>query len=96
MISAEKILLRPCVTEKNTFLMEKLNQYAFEIMPSANKIVVREAVEKLFKVKVKEVRTMVVRGKVKRLGRSLGQRRTWKKAIVTLVPGQKIEFYKGV
>ena len=96
MSQLEGIIIRPCVTEKNTFLTEKYNQYVFEVAMSANKFVIEEAIEKIFKVKVKMVRTLTIRGKVKRLGRSMGKRPNWKKAVVTLMPGQKIELFKGV
>ena len=68
----------------------------FEVARDANKIEIRRAVEKLFKVSVTDVRTLVVRGKVKRVGRFTGQRPSWKKAFVTLKPGDNIEFFEGV
>ena len=68
----------------------------FEVARDANKIEIRQAVEKLFKVTVTDVRTLVVRGKVKRVGRFTGQRPRWKKAFVTLKPGDNIEFFEGV
>ena len=89
------VIRRPLVTEKVTRLQEKLNQYAFEVTPGANKIQIKRAVEERFKVKVTGVRTVNVRGKVKRLGRFSGRRADWKKALVTLAEGQKIDFFEN-
>jgi large subunit ribosomal protein L23 len=92
------ILRRPLITEKNTRLME-LNQYTFEVAPEANKIQIKEAIERTFNVKVKKVNTMNVRGKprrrVRRRGRMpvLGREASWKKAIVTLERGYTIELF---
>ena len=72
------------------------NAVLFAVDTRANKKEVREAVEKMFKVKVVDVRTMTVAGKVKRRGRTLGLRPGWKKAVVTLKEGDKIEFFEGV
>jgi large subunit ribosomal protein L23 len=82
------------VTEKVTRLQEKVNQYAFEVDPTSNKIQIKKAVEKRFKVKVTQVRTLNVSGKIKRLGRFTGRRPDWKKAIVTIAEGQKIDFFE--
>ena len=71
-------------------------QIAFEVAKDANKIEIRKAVQTLFKVSVTAVRTQVVRGKKKRIGRFMGQRPAWKKAIVTLKPGDSISFFEGV
>jgi len=87
---------RPLVTEKIEGLTENLNQYAFEVHPSMNKIEIGKAIEERFNVKIKEVRTMNMRGKMKRVGRSEGKRSNWKKAIVTLHEGYKIELFEGV
>ena len=84
-------LLRPVMTERSTILKEKHNQYVFEVRPGTNKPDIRRAVEEIFKVKVVDVRTMNVRGKWRRLGRSEGRRPDWKKAVVTLGEGQKID-----
>lgn len=89
------IIKRPIITEKTTMLKEKYNQVVFEVDINANKKQIKEAVEKLFNVKVKKVRTMIVRGKKRRLGFFEGKRPNWKKAIVTLAPGSKIEFFEG-
>jgi large subunit ribosomal protein L23 len=72
------------------------NQLSFEVDRRANKIEIKKAVERIFKVQVEDVRTMNYQGKRKRLGRNEGRRRHWKKAVVTLKPGQKIEFFEGV
>ena len=90
------VLKRPLLTEKGTDQKEALNKYLFEIDKRANKIEVKKAVEKIFSVKVDEVRTINVKGKVKRVGRNLGKRSDWKKAIVTLKAGEKIEIIEGV
>jgi len=91
----QKIIRRPLITEKSTQQKEVGNQYAFEVLQSANKIEIQSAVERLFKVKVLQVRTCNVLGKVKRLGRRYGKRPDWKKAIVTLREGDRIEFFEG-
>jgi large subunit ribosomal protein L23 len=89
------IIRRPVITEKTNIQKEKANQVTFEVDPRANRIEVKRAVEKIFKVKVADTRTMHVTGKIKRRGRVLGKRRDWKKAIVTLMPGERIEFFEG-
>ncbi len=91
----QRIILRPLITEKSTFQKEEARQYVFEVDRKANKIEIKEAVEHLFKVKVDQVRTLNVLGKVKRLGRKYGKRPDWKKAIVTLREGDRIEFFEG-
>ena len=95
MIEGQKIIRRPLITEKTTRQKEEERQYAFEVAKEANKIEIQKAVERLFKVKVLEVRTSNVLGKVKRLGRKFGKRSDWKKAIVTLREGDRIEFFEG-
>jgi len=90
-----EIIRRPLVTEKSTQQKETSRQYAFAVNPKANKNEIQSAVERLFKVKVLEVRTCNVLGKVKRLGRKYGKRPDWKKAIVTLKEGDRIEFFEG-
>ena len=87
---------RPIVTEKTSSQKEIANQVTFEVDRRANRIEIRRAIESIFNVKVEKVRTMQVKGKVKRRGRFLGKRRDWKKAIVTLKPGERIEFFEGV
>ncbi len=90
------ILKRPLLTEKGTAAQDKLNQITFEVDRDANKLQIQQAVEKRFNVKVTQVRTMNFMGKLKRQGRFQGRRRNWKKAIVTLAEGHKIEFFENV
>lgn len=90
------ILRRPIITEKITNLQETLRQYAFEVDTDANKIEIMKEVEKRFDVNVIQVRTMNYKGKLKKMGRFIGRRSSWKKAIVTLKEGQIIEFYENV
>ena len=90
-----EVLRRPLITEKSTDL-QSLNKYAFEIADEANKPLVKQAIEAAFKVKVTGVNVITMRGKSKRVGRRLIQTRNWKKAIVTLQAGDKIEFFEGV
>ena len=90
------IIKRPIVTEKTTLQKEAANQLSFEVDRGANRIDIKRAVEKAFQVKVMSVQTMQVTGKVKRRGRILGKRRNWKKAMVRLMPGERIEFFDGV
>ena len=90
------IIRRPLITEKTNIQKEMANQVTFEVDRNANRVEIRRAVEQLFKVKVNSVRTMQIKGKVKRRGRFLGKRRDWKKAIVTLQPGERIDFFEGV
>ncbi len=85
-------IVRPLLTERSTILKEKFNQYVFEAQLGANKTDIKAAVEQLFKVNVEKVRTMVVPGKFRRFGKGGGYRPDWKKAIVTLKEGQKIDF----
>lgn len=96
MKEAHEIIKRPLITEKSTRQKEEKNQIAFVVDPKANKIEIRQAVEKLFKVKVRRVRTMNMVGKRKRLGRYFGWKSDWKKAIVTLREGDRVEFFEGV
>lgn len=105
----QTIIKRPLLTEKSARLRETggraaapaegesyAQQVVFEVARDANKIEIRSAIEKLFKVGVTDVRTLVVRGKAKRIGRFSGRRPSWKKAFVTLKPGDNIEFFEGV
>lgn len=87
------ILVAPLITEKSTDLKEKEGVLAFRVARRANKIEIKQAVEKLFKVKVAWVRTQNVQGKVKRVGRFTGRRPDWKKAYVRLKPGEKVIEY---
>lgn len=90
-----EVLRRPLITEKTTLLQEK-SKYAFEVARKATKQQVKVAVEKAFKVSVTKVNMVTIHGKEKRIGRRLVMTPSWKKAVVTLMPGQKIEFFEGV
>ena len=93
-MEARDILIRPIVTEKSTALMEQ-GKYTFRVPLAATKIQIRQAVELIFKVKVQAVNTMRYEGKLKRMGRTQGRRSDWKKAVVTLKPGEAIELFEG-
>jgi large subunit ribosomal protein L23 len=98
MLSAYEIIRRPIITEKTTMLGDR-GQYAFEVARTANKVDVKRAVEQIFKVNVRAVNVMHVRGKPRRMGRmgrSMGMTTPWKKAVVTLQEGQRIELFQGV
>ena len=90
------VIRRPLITEKATRVKDEANAVAFEVDRRATKKQVQDAVEKIFKVKVDDVRTMNVAGKTKRRGRTIGLRPGWKKAVVVLKAGEKIEFFEGV
>lgn len=90
-----EVLRRPLVTEKNTVLQAQ-NKYAFEVAREASKHQIEQAVEKAFKVKVIAVNVMTVPGKTRRVGRRQVLTSSWKKAVVTLKPGDKIELFEGV
>ncbi len=90
-----KVLKAPHISEKSTMVAEKLNTIVFKIATDATKAEVKAAVEKLFEVKVEAVRTLNVVGKTKRTGSRMGRRSDWKKAYVTLVEGQDIDFVGG-
>jgi large subunit ribosomal protein L23 len=90
-----EVLRRPLITEKSTALQAQ-NKYAFEIADKANKLMIKQAVEKSFKVKVKRVNVITMKGKTRRAGRRMIKTEPWKKAIVTLQAGDKIEFFEGV
>ena len=109
MRAPELIIKRPLLTEKGTLLKETGGggqsdadpesikpQLLFEVAKDANKVEIRHAVEKLWNVNVLAVRTSIVRGKEKRIGRFTGKRSNWKKAVVTIAAGQNIEFFEGV
>ncbi len=87
-----QVLLAPTVSEKSTYVGEKHNQVVFRVIQDATKPEIKAAVELLFKVKVKGVQVSNVKGKEKRFGRFMGRRRNWKKAYVSLMPGQEINF----
>jgi large subunit ribosomal protein L23 len=90
------IIRGPVVTEKTTLQKELNNQVTFKVVKTANRVEIKNAVEKNFNTRVKQVRTVQVKGKVKQRGRIIGKRKDWKKAIVTLMPGQRIDFFEGV
>lgn len=92
---SHRVLIRPLLTEKLTGLREKTNTVGFVVHPDANRIQIRQAVETLLKVKVRKVNIMNIGGKVKRLGRFSGRRSDWKKALVTLKAGEKLEMYES-
>lgn len=89
------VLLRPLLTEKMTALRESSNQVGFLVRADANRIQIKQAIESLLKVKVERVNVMTVKGKLKRLGRFAGRRSDWKKAIVKLKKGEKLEIYES-
>jgi large subunit ribosomal protein L23 len=91
----QKIIRKPLITEKSTRQKEDSGQYVFEVHRNANKIEIQSAIERLFKVKVLQVRTSNVMGKIKRLGKRYGKRPDWKKAIITLKEGDRIDFFEG-
>jgi len=91
-----KIVKKPLVTEKGTVMLSEGNRVTFKVHLDANKIEIREAVQKIFSVTVMQVNTQVVRGKRKRFGKAMGQTKSWKKAMVQLKEGDKIEIFEGV
>jgi large subunit ribosomal protein L23 len=95
MLNDQDVVKRPLITEKSERGRETDQQYAFEVHRDATKIQVKTAVEKLFGVHVTGVRTAISRGKNKRVGRSMGRRPNWKKAIVTLREGETISLFEG-
>lgn len=96
MKSIHDVLRGPLLTEKGTLLKEKENKVLFRVAKGANKIEIKNAVEKIFKVKVERVATINCMGKTKRMGRYEGKRPDWKKAVVTLREGEKLDFIEGV
>ena len=90
-----QVLKAPHLTEKSVLQKETANQVTFAVEPGANKIEIKQAIESLFKVSVLAVNTIAMRGKHKRLGRFVGKRRDWKKAVVTLKEGDRIEYFEG-
>jgi large subunit ribosomal protein L23 len=95
-VNERQIIQRPVTTERSTIERELQNIVTFAVHPDANKIQIKHAVERLFDVKVLEVRTSRVNGKLKRRGRFSGRRPSWKKARVRLRQGDNIEFFEGV
>jgi len=97
MKTAQEVIIRPLImTEKGEVLKEEQNKVLFQVAIKANKQQIKLAVEKLFNVGVTNVNTLIVRGKVGRIGKRTGKRPNWKKAIVTLRDGDTIEFFEGV
>ena len=92
-----KIVLRPVITEKSTWLKEKNREVCFEVDPRANKTEIKKAAEQLFKIKVERVRIQNKRGKKRRVGRKEGRKKNWKKAYIKLKEGEKmIEYFEAV
>ena len=87
------IIVRPLVTEKGSYLAEKFNTYAFEVSPKANKIQIKQAIEKIYNVKVANVRTMTRKGKPRRAGRVMTHTKSWKRALVQLHPDNQIDLF---
>lgn len=90
------VIKKVVLTEKSTVIKDEWNHYVFAVDRRANKIEIAQAVEKLFKVKVLNVRTMNMIGKKKRLGKTVGEKPAWKKAVVTLAEGNRVEIFEGV
>jgi len=95
-MEVHQVIKKIVITEKSTTAREESNKYFFEVDRKANKVEISKAVETLFKVKVADVRVINVLGKKKRMGRIVGQKSSWKKAIVTLAAGNRIEIAEGV
>ena len=89
------IIKRPLITEKTSIQKEDYNQMSFEVDRKANRVEIKRAIENIFNVNVATVRTMQVKGKTKQGGRIVGKRRNWKKAVVKLMPGERIDFFEG-
>lgn len=91
-----QVIKGPHITEKGNIQKEMHNQVSFKVHPKANKVAIRQAVEAVLKKKVLAVRIINVQGKKRRIGRNMGKKPDWKKAVVKLAPGEKIEFFDGV
>ncbi|PIQ96426.1 MAG: 50S ribosomal protein L23 [Nitrospinae bacterium CG11_big_fil_rev_8_21_14_0_20_56_8] len=91
-----RILEKPLVTEKSTLLLQEGNRVTFRVRPTANKIQIKQAVEKVFNVTVLSVNTLNVKGKHRRFGKHVGKSQDWKKAVLLLKEGDKIELFEGV
>jgi len=91
-----QVIKEPRITEKANIQKEDTNQVTFKVHKKANKVEIRQAVETFFKTKVLDVRTMNVRGKRRRMGKTVGKKSDWKKAVVRLAPGESIEFFEGM
>jgi large subunit ribosomal protein L23 len=90
-----RVIVRPLMTEKSMRQKDERNVVTFIVQPDANKVEIRAAVERIFNVKVSDVRTASYAGKLKRMGRHQGRRPDWKKAVVQLAPGHKIDLVEG-
>jgi len=90
------LIRRPLITEKTNIQKESYNQITFEVDRNANRVAIKQAIQDIFNVKVASVKTIQVKGKTKQRGRIIGKRRDWKKAIVKLMPGERIDFFEGV
>ena len=95
-VTARKILHRPLLTEKTNRIRESKNRVVFEVTQSARKPEIKTAIEQTFKVRVLSLNTLIVRGKKRQVGRTVGRRPNWKKVIATLRPDDKIELFEGV
>lgn len=90
------LIRRPLITEKTNIQKESYNQITFEVDRNANRVAIKRAIQDIFNVKIASVKTIQVKGKIKQRGRIIGKRRDWKKAIVKLMPGERIDFFEGV
>jgi large subunit ribosomal protein L23 len=95
MKSVFDVVVRPVISEKADTQRDEGGAYAFEVHPGANKFEIKKAIETIYKVPVEEVRTVVVRGKFKRVGTTSGQKKNWKKAMVKLKAGHRINLFEG-
>lgn len=89
------VIERPLITEKGSQILQESNRVSFQVKRDANKLEIKEAVEKIFNVKVLQVNTVRVKGKSRRFGRKIGRTKDWKKAILLLKEGDKIDFFEG-
>ena len=90
------VIKEPHIAEKGNLQKELFNQITLKVDRRANKVEIKKAVEMMFKTKVLDVKTLNMKGKKRRVGRSVGKRPDWKKAIVKLAPGENVEFFEGV
>lgn len=96
MMDIYQVIKEPHITEKANIQKEGTNQITFKVHKKANKVEIKQAVETFFKTKVLDVRTMNVGGKRRRMGKTVGKKSDWKKAVVRLAPGENIEFFEGM
>ena len=92
-LTPQEIVIRPLITEKTLRIAERTNAYTFQVRPTANKVQIRDAIERIFSVRVVAVRTQNCLGKFRRVGRYTGATSNWKKAVVKVKEGDSIEFY---